>query len=575
MVSDASQIVPPAAAKARISAGARQKSTGILNLGTFKVFPCRRLRTAPHDRKTCPFYHNMRDRRRPPGTYDATLCPQGFDGENTGKSQGHCAKGDQCTQSHNRLEVLYHEAVFKRRFCASFTEARECNRDSFCAFAHSQGELRAVLLRPEEEAVSSGALVPESFFIEKFKTLWCPFGVQHDWHKCAYAHTYQDWRRHPGLGYSSEPCRHWNRNENINEYEKRCPNGYLCSMAHGSKEQLYHNLCYKTIPCNDWTATGVCPRDNLCAFYHSNQENRASVIQKSPETGRWAPGQQGEDSSAGTLPNAEHLWQLLEELQPAYRSPPLFSVEQVDRTEGESLATASKGRRSEQALDSKGKGQEKGYLQNWKGRSWAGEGSTPSTAPTPEPSSVPPTMLIQAELRQQQQGMYTDNQAALHSSAGIADLREALLAALISRAAGAPEHSLRCFAGGLETPQLSEVPHPCPLSMLLAGGAAAPQMVPLQHQFTQPVPRTSLPTMTAGFPQPLYPVLASAADRGHTWSEPHANQPFFRSRLPLAGDAPPAVLGIFPAGTSTAAQPQWSQSAEGPQTSGGVERWSV
>ena len=29
-----------------------------------------------HDRKLCPFYHNPRDRRRPPGTYSAEPCDE-------------------------------------------------------------------------------------------------------------------------------------------------------------------------------------------------------------------------------------------------------------------------------------------------------------------------------------------------------------------------------------------------------------------------------------------------------------------------------------------------------------------
>lgn len=29
-----------------------------------------------HDRKLCPFYHNPRDRRRPPGTYSADPCDE-------------------------------------------------------------------------------------------------------------------------------------------------------------------------------------------------------------------------------------------------------------------------------------------------------------------------------------------------------------------------------------------------------------------------------------------------------------------------------------------------------------------
>eukprot|EP00971_Amphidinium_carterae_P054298 1069764-Amphidinium_carterae.1 len=36
------------------------------------------------------------------------------------------------------------------------------------------------------------AAMNDAFFTDKFKTLWCPVGAQHDWQACLYAHTYQD-----------------------------------------------------------------------------------------------------------------------------------------------------------------------------------------------------------------------------------------------------------------------------------------------------------------------------------------------------------------------------------------------
>eukprot|EP01068_Selenidium_serpulae_P007606 Selendium_serpulae@DN475_c0_g1_i2.p4 len=92
--------------------------------------------------------------------------------------------------------------------------------------------------------------------MNRYKTLWCPYGTTHDWHECLYAHTYQDWRRDPAVGYTSEPCREWKEKEKHNtDYRtpRGCPNGPLCSRAHGSKEQLYHPAYYKTRQCVDET----------------------------------------------------------------------------------------------------------------------------------------------------------------------------------------------------------------------------------------------------------------------------------------------------------------------------------
>ena len=98
-----------------------------------------------------------------------------------------CAKGDACEKCHNRIELLYHPQAFKHRFCSSWPHVENCSRGDVCAFAHSRDEVAAPLFSPEEEA---GGL-SEDFFMFKFKTLWCPLGVQHDWHRCLYAHTYR------------------------------------------------------------------------------------------------------------------------------------------------------------------------------------------------------------------------------------------------------------------------------------------------------------------------------------------------------------------------------------------------
>lgn len=124
------------------------------------------------------------------------------------------------------------------------------------------------------------------FFTNRFKTLWCPYGTQHGWHECLYAHTDQDWRRRPSLGYTSEPCPEWAKHvgERLH-YDERCPNGLRCRFAHGSKEQLYHPFYYKTMPCTDWAGSGTCPRGPQCAFFHEPEEQRqVSIEQKEVST---------------------------------------------------------------------------------------------------------------------------------------------------------------------------------------------------------------------------------------------------------------------------------------------------
>ncbi|EER17080.1 hypothetical protein Pmar_PMAR009514 [Perkinsus marinus ATCC 50983] len=178
----------------------------------FKVELCPKEQV--HDRKVCPFYHNYRDRRRYPITYKAEQCPQHFEVDSNVMS---CDKGDHCSKRHSRLELLYHPTIFKQRFCATWPNVSNCVRARQCAFAHDRSEINGKMFTEEQEARKG-----IDFFVNHFKTLWCPYGVQHDWHRCYYAHTYQD-------------CR----------------------------------SC-------DWKSRGKCPRGELCAFYHHTSERRTS-----------------------------------------------------------------------------------------------------------------------------------------------------------------------------------------------------------------------------------------------------------------------------------------------------------
>jgi hypothetical protein len=161
----------------------------------------------------------------------------------------------------------------KRRFCTSYPEVQLCRRAGACSFAHSREEIRAPLLAIEEERQDADAMT-DDFFMYKYKTLWCPIGVQHEWHTCVYAHNYQDARRPVDIGYGARLCPYWSKKDTGAEYSQRCPLGLRCPYAHGAKEQLYHPHYFKTVVCRD-LRTKVCPRQGLCAFFHHRNERRS------------------------------------------------------------------------------------------------------------------------------------------------------------------------------------------------------------------------------------------------------------------------------------------------------------
>mmetsp|Transcript_50556 Transcript_50556/g.93482 ORF Transcript_50556/g.93482 Transcript_50556/m.93482 type:complete len:335 (-) Transcript_50556:243-1247(-) len=161
----------------------------------------------------------------------------------------------------------------KSRFCASYPHVNQCRRGGQCGFAHCREEICAPLLSLEEEKKLPTAMT-DAFFTDKFKTLWCPVGAQHDWQACLYAHTYQDVRRLPSIGYGPQPCPYWSKKDTRLSYVQRCPLGLRCPYSHGAKEQLYHPKYFRTVVCRDMQLKG-CPRQWVCAFYHRATEQRA------------------------------------------------------------------------------------------------------------------------------------------------------------------------------------------------------------------------------------------------------------------------------------------------------------
>lgn len=255
---------------------------------------------ASHDHRCCPFYHSDRDRRRvvtyngDEPSYNAEPCNEQFD------SARRCSRGDNCRLCHSTAELLYHPEIFRKRLCH---QATRCPRGRFCAFAHSRQELLVPHFDEMEERQPS-----EEFIAHKFKTQWCPIGGPHDWENCVYAHTYRDWRRSPGIGYSSRPCGQWTHSVNMGPtellYEDRCPRGMGCPLAHGSKEQLYHPHFYKTNPCSE----AHCKRGSLCAFNHGDHDRRT-------------PDEPNLRSVRDKIVNVEDL---LLRFQPTYFTPPKY-----------------------------------------------------------------------------------------------------------------------------------------------------------------------------------------------------------------------------------------------------------
>eukprot|EP00927_Polykrikos_kofoidii_P002829 TRINITY_DN11131_c0_g1_i1.p2 TRINITY_DN11131_c0_g1~~TRINITY_DN11131_c0_g1_i1.p2 ORF type:complete len:457 (+),score=52.57 TRINITY_DN11131_c0_g1_i1:98-1468(+) len=162
--------------------------------------------------------------------------------------------------------------LHKQRFCATYPNIEQCHRGENCAFAHSREEVGAPLLSIEEELCLPVAMTND-FFTDRYKVYWCPVGTQHDWQHCMYAHTYQDVRRPPSIGYGRDLCPYWRKKETTLAYAQRCPLGPRCSYAHGAKEQLYHPSYFRTHVCRDLQRRR-CPRSDLCAFYHHAYERR-------------------------------------------------------------------------------------------------------------------------------------------------------------------------------------------------------------------------------------------------------------------------------------------------------------
>lgn len=228
-------------------------------LETFKSKACT-LQTQ-HNQKRCPFFHSAKDKRRPPGSYSAELCEAG--------DRGGCPLKDLCKKSHSMVERLYHPDKYKTKYCNNYPNAlQNCEYSSYCCFAHSNQELRVELIHYYEK--------DEDFYLFHFKTGWCPFNYEHNKAMCVYAHNWQDFRRKPHLfHYSNQMCPNWKSETFIVEYKEGCVFEHKCGHCHGWKEQFYHPLNYKTMPCPD---IKKCLRSLECPYFHSEADRRCPLM---------------------------------------------------------------------------------------------------------------------------------------------------------------------------------------------------------------------------------------------------------------------------------------------------------
>ncbi len=224
-------------------------------LATFKTEPCSY--QYQHNHKHCVFYHSSKDRRRVPGRYSAERCEA--------SETDSCVLGDSCPKSHSMVERLYHPDKYKTKYCNNYPDRlQECEYGSYCCFAHSDSELKVELIHHLE--------MDEDFFLYYFKTGWCPFNHEHNKAACVYAHNWQDFRRKPHLfHYSNELCPNWQSETFISEYKEGCIYEHNCGYCHGWKEQLYHPLTYKTIPCPD---VKKCQKGLDCPYFHHEYDHR-------------------------------------------------------------------------------------------------------------------------------------------------------------------------------------------------------------------------------------------------------------------------------------------------------------
>lgn len=111
-------------------------------LSCYKTEQCRKPARLCRQGYACPFYHNSKDRRRPPALfkYRSTPCPAAKTVDEWLDPEL-CEAGDNCQYCHTRTEQQFHPEIYKSTKCNDMLEHGYCPRAVFCAFAHHDTEL--------------------------------------------------------------------------------------------------------------------------------------------------------------------------------------------------------------------------------------------------------------------------------------------------------------------------------------------------------------------------------------------------------------------------------------------------
>lgn len=227
-----------------------------IDMSNFKTQQCPIL--TKHNIKKCIYYHFTSEKRRnlKKIQYSKMIC----------KNLQSCQKKS-CKYSHNTMEQLYHPENYKKKYCKSFYEKKNCKFGNFCALAHSEEELQIPLLHKMEKN--------QKFFFFFFKSEFCPFSkINHDKFKCDYAHNWQDFKR-PFFSFIKPLlCENWVRTKKLDFYKEGCDKGMDCDKCHGWKELDYHVCNFKKKKCQ----TKNCKRNQICCFYHCKEERQLYAL---------------------------------------------------------------------------------------------------------------------------------------------------------------------------------------------------------------------------------------------------------------------------------------------------------
>uniref|UniRef100_A0A1I7UGL8 C3H1-type domain-containing protein n=1 Tax=Caenorhabditis tropicalis TaxID=1561998 RepID=A0A1I7UGL8_9PELO len=111
-------------------------------LSCYKTEQCQKPARLCRQGYACPYYHNSKDRRRPPGTYRyrSTPCPAARTIDEW-LDPDLCESADNCQYCHTRTEQQFHPEIYKSTKCNDMLENGFCPRSVFCAFAHHDSEL--------------------------------------------------------------------------------------------------------------------------------------------------------------------------------------------------------------------------------------------------------------------------------------------------------------------------------------------------------------------------------------------------------------------------------------------------